>query len=223
MVKCIVMVLAGVALAGGAIAGPITIPPPMITALGGNVIAVYVYANAADASYLSLATPPPVNPIFCNAAIGGIRASSNMAGDTINLGNRLGLMTFTLNNTSTGFSYSSTNPDVDGNYHAKITPNFADFGVGALPSGAATALASLPNVTFVGFEDRQTSDQSDWDYNDLIFAFSNTALAHNADPGLPEPLTLSLMGAGLVAAFGLRRFKRSKASRSPSSLNPGEP
>ncbi len=64
----------------------------------------------------------------------------------------------------------------------------------------------VPNVTQIGWEDRNVADASDWDDNDLIFAFSNTAPAHN--PGLPEPLTLSLMSAGLAAAFGLRRLRK---------------
>ena len=134
--------------------------------------------------------------------------SASSAGDTANLGSLSGLLTFTLPNTSTGFTYDSTNPDGDGNYHTLITTSFADFGVGALPSAAGTVLAGLKDVTFVGFEDRQLINNSDWDYNDLIFAFSNTAPApppppHN--PGVPEPLTLGLMGAGLLGVFRLRR------------------
>lgn len=198
------MLLASAALAGIADAGPITTQPPIIDALGGNVTAIYVYADAADASYLSLVTPPPVNPIFCNAAISGTCAGPGSAGETVNLGTRSGKMTFALTNTTKGFSYDSAHADPDGNYHAKITANYADFGVGALPSGAAAALAGVSSVTFVGFEDLQLSNASDWDYNDLIFAFSNTAPAHN-DPNLPEPLTLFLMGAGLAGAFGFRR------------------
>lgn len=121
----------------------------------------------------------------------------------MDLGARSGALTFTLDNISTGLAYDSTNSDSDGNYHAKITTNYADFGVGALPSAAAAVLAGLPGITFIGFEDRQLSGGSDWDYNDLIFAFSNTAPTQN--PGVPEPLTLSLIGAGLLGAFRLRR------------------
>ncbi|MND09799.1 PEP-CTERM motif protein [compost metagenome] len=49
---------------------------------------------------------------------------------------------------------------------------------------------------------------SDFDYNDLIFAFANTQLTQ-----VPEPLTLSLFGAGLagVAWVGRRRSKKIKA------------
>jgi hypothetical protein len=200
-------VATALALTAAAQATPITSPPPVITALGGNVTAVYVFAAADDASILSLSTAPAVNPIFCNKAISGTCAA-NSAGNTMSLGTRSGLLTFVLDDTSTGNTFDTVNPDSYGVYHAWITTDYSDFGVGSLPAAAAAALAGLPNVTFVGWEDHTYSDtQHDFDYNDLIFAFSNTT-PDRGPPGVPEPLTLSLLGAGLLGAFGLRRRRK---------------
>lgn len=200
-------ILAAAAMTVAANAAPIMTPPTMITALGGNVTAVYVFADAGDTSSLGLGAPTPAVPqIFCNHVMGAC-TMANAAGDTMSLGNRSGMLTFTLSNLSTGKMYDSASPDAGGAYHAMISTNYADFGVGTLPSAAAAALAGLSNVTYVGWEDRDATNHSDFDYNDLIFAFSNTA--PNNNPGVPEPLTLALMGAGLVGAFGLRRLKKS--------------
>jgi hypothetical protein len=204
--KYALALLAAGAMAVAADAGPVTTPPATITALGGNVTAIYVFADAGDSSILGIAAPPPAVPmIFCNHPTGAC-TTAGTPGDVVNLGNRSGMLTFTLSNTSMSTMYDTVNPDSDGNYHAMITTNYADFGVGALSSALATELAGYSNVTFVGFEDRNLAEGSDWDYNDLIFAFSNTA--PNNNPGVPEPLTLSLLGAGLVGAFGLRRLKK---------------
>jgi hypothetical protein len=118
-----------------------------------------------------------------------------------------GAIEFTLHNITTGKTYTSDTADADGNYHVHISTNYADFGLGALPSAAAGVIAGLPDVTYVAWEDRQKSNGSDFDYNDLVFAFSNTSPEHG--PGLPEPLSLSLLGAGLLGVFGLRRVKKS--------------
>src|SRR5262249_18626238 len=83
---------------------------------------------------------------------------------------------FGLNNLTTGTNFLANVADADGNFHAFYTTNFADFSVGALPAAAAAAIAALPpgsSLIFVGWEDLTSSQGSDFDYNDLIFAFSN--------------------------------------------------
>lgn len=186
-------------------ASPITTPPPTLTA-NGDVKAIYIFANAGDTSFLDETAPTSWTGIFCNHASGS--CTGNSAGDTVDLGTQSGALVFTLRNISTGMSYTSNMPDAAGDYHAVFSANYSTFGLGTLPSAAAAALSGLSNVTFVAWEDRSAINNSDFDYNDLVFAFSNTKANHG--PGVPEPLTLSLMGAGLFGVAGLR-FRRKKS------------
>jgi hypothetical protein len=195
--------------AAAAQAAPIKTAPPTLNALG-NVTAVYIFANALDTSVLNEVTPVSFPLIFCNHPTGA--CTGNVAGDTKNLfpPSQTGAMVFSLTDLTSSTTFTSNVADSDGNYHVLITTVFSDFGVGALPGPAATALASLGgSVTYVGWEDKTLAQGSDFDYNDLIFAFANTA----AVTTVPEPLTLSLFGAGVVGAalVGRRRNKKTKA------------
>jgi hypothetical protein len=192
--------------AAAAQAVPITTPPPILSAFG-DVTAVYVFANALDTSVLNEVTPSSINEIFCNHPSGG--CTGNVAGDIMDLGTQSGPMVFSLDNITRSDTFTSNAADTDGNYHVLITSNYSDFGVGALDPAAATALAGLSgSITFVGWEDKTLGQSSDFDYNDLIFAFANT----RTTIGVPEPLTLSLFGAGVVgAAWVGRRRRKAKA------------
>jgi hypothetical protein len=195
----------------GAFAGPITTPPPIITAVG-DVKAIYIFADAGDTSILNELTPRAISQIFCNHSTAGCTAAS--AGDTVNLfpPPQNGPMTFSLVNTSTGLTFTTNLADADGNYHARITSNYADFGVGALPGGASSVIAGLlglgNSITYIGFEDHSLAQVgADFDYNDLIFAFANTVTTPTA---IPEPLTISLFGAGIVGAGWLSRRRKNR-------------
>jgi hypothetical protein len=195
----------------GAFAGPITTPPPTITALG-DVKAIYVFADAGDTSILNELTPRAISQIFCNHSTAGCTAASS--GETVNLfpPSQSGPMTFSLVNTSTGLTFTTNLADADGNYHARITSNYADFGIGALPGGASSVIAGLlglgSSITYIGFEDRVLGQaDADFDYNDLIFAFANTVAAPTA---IPEPLTISLFGAGIIGAGWLNRRRKNR-------------
>lgn len=187
---------------------PITDPPPALNA-NGDVTAVYIFADAGDSSILNELTPQAIAQIFCNASVNGCTAS--VSGDTKALfpPPQFGSMVFSLENVSTGTTFTTNTADSDGNYHALITTNYADFGLGDLPVAAQTALSGLSgSITYIGWEDLTLDQDGDFDYNDLIFAFANTQLTQ-----IPEPLTLSLFGAGLAGAawVGRRRAKKTKA------------
>jgi hypothetical protein len=183
---------------GASQAAPITTPPPTLVATG-DVKAVYIFANASDTSFLNEVSPIVWNTIFCNHSSGSCTASPT--GDTVDLGSQSGPIVFSLSNITTGKTYMTNAPDGGGVYHAVFSTSYSTFGLGALPSAAATALAGLSNVTFVAWEDHDATTGSDFDYNDLVFAFSNTSAS------VPEPLSLSLLGAGLFFLAGLRRRK----------------
>lgn len=195
-----------VALTATSLAAPITTPPPALNA-SGDVTAFYVFANASDTSVLNMTAPPPgMDKIFCNHSTTGCTAAA--AGDMVPLGTLSAPLVFTLDNVSTGTTFQSNAADSDGNYHVLITDNLADFGLGlSLPASLQDFINNNPgvDVTFVGWEDLTLGQGSDFDYNDLIFAFTNTA-AGTPTP-TPEPATLALLGTGLVAfgAFHLRK------------------
>jgi hypothetical protein len=193
--------------AASAQAVPITTPPQMLSAVG-NVTAVYVFANAGNTSILNELTPLSIAQIFCNHSTGGCTGAN--PGDTVPLGFQNGVMTFSLHNVTTGSTFASDTPDSDGNYHVLVSDDYAAFGQGALPGAADTVISGLissgMSITYIGWEDLQADQGSDFDYNDLIFAFANTT-TRSVD--IPEPLTLSLFGAGVAgAAWAKRRRKK---------------
>lgn len=157
----------------------------------GPVTAVFLFEEAIDTSNLTASAPGIVGNqvLFLN--------QTDPVGKTVVLANTAGAITFTLNNFAQGYSFVAGVLDaVDGLYHARTSSNFADFGVGPLSAAGAAALSGLGSVTFVGFEDRRGGD---YDYNDLIYAFTSVTAS------VPAPGALLLFGAALLGLGVVRR------------------
>jgi hypothetical protein len=100
---------------------------------------------------------------------------------------------FFIDNTTTGSIFSS-DPALssDRTNHVYATP-YSD-------TGSETALG-IPAGLFLGFEDLDRAQSSDWDYNDDEIVVTGVSIA------TPEPGSLVMLGSGLIGLVGLRRRK----------------
>ena len=194
-----------------AVATPITKLTPL-SSNGTGVFALYVSSEAGDTLNLSEVLPNGISNIFCNHSNGGCIAA--VPGQTVYLGKTNPGLIFSLTDISVanifrtdlfasdGFAHDLVSATVDASDAGAVAGAYALYGQGALPFAAAASIATLgltPNtsVTFVAWEDRLWGD---YDYNDLIFAFTDPPVA------IDEPGALALFGVGLFGLGMLRRY-----------------
>ena len=197
-----------------AMATPVTTLTPL-TSNGTDAYAVYVSSEAADTLNLSEIAPNSISNIFCNHSNGACAAST--IGQIFNLGiTDPGIVfsltdikhsvTFTTNALALdGYAHDRVSATVDASNAGAVAAAFAGFGQGPINPAASASIGFLGEtpgtiVTFVAWEDTLYGD---YDYNDMIFAFTDPPVGK-----VPEPLTLAIFGFGLAALAGFRRRMR---------------
>jgi len=193
-----------------------TLAPPGL-AIDGHLQVVFTFSDAANEDLILTIPSLASNPIIDN--------HTTPLGTVVDLGTFTNNVVFELQNLKTTSTYFSDALDSGHDYHVRLDANYTDFGVGALSGQALLNVNSLASqgysIVFMAWEDHATNTHycdanghncvngSDWDYNDVIYALAYKVNEHTL---VPEPLTLSLFGAGLAGAAALRR--RRKGSKS---------
>jgi hypothetical protein len=186
----------GLAFGSGAGAGPLAIFNT-IAGNGSSATAHFVGFSAGDTNKLSVVAG--LSNFFINQST-GIGESRDLG--VFGNGVEIQFAMTDLSVANTFFSGAGTR-NADGNVHAFVTTNIYD--IVGLSGASYVFAATLPSGTiFVGFEDR-AGRQSDFDYNDLVFAVVN---ARTLQLVVPEPTTLALIGLALVVLYRFRRRRR---------------
>jgi hypothetical protein len=184
---------------------------------GTTLNALYLFNDAANTDSLSLSGATGSNcggAIFANHTNLGCTDSVPGTTATISGLSNGQALDFVLHDLSTSANYASSASSATTHfaYDATNIASVAEHDLN-LPAGSLTGNASLvaallamgPNTVVVAVEDLALGLPTE-DYNDLVFAFSPVSRPAR----VPEPVTLSLFGAGLLGVAGASRRKKKK-------------
>jgi hypothetical protein len=171
-----------------------------ITAAQPTVDIVFAYQSAADVDLLFNG----VSLLVSNRDTLGTEAT--VTGLTVGQ-----VLDFVFTNQTTGDSFRAGVAASDGDQHIAVQSTYADFQTDSPRTyltqadlgaayGVMTGIAPIGDWTFAGMEDLLANQNSDFDYNDLVFGFLGID-----PPSVPEPMTLSLLAVGLVGLAAIRR------------------
>jgi hypothetical protein len=158
----------------------------------GSIVAYFAYSNAAYRNEIGLL----VNGV--STGIQGLDTRNSAPGTMLNLGpvNAGDSLVFVLYNLEPGNIgapwYSEVSRNSDGLNHVYSVPF----------SGDLYGTVNVPAGVFVAFEDKNRID-TDYDYNDEAFVFTNVAATN-----VPEPASVAMLAMGLGLMGAVRRKSR---------------